>query len=280
MSSSRIAVRKSVVLPEPFGPRTATTSAGPNRASTPCRIWVCPIAAVTPRNSSRGAASAGAGLWTAGSSTTRAVGLGGGVRGPPGHDLERQPDGGRIGDIEEAVDRSEIAGRPSSRYSTRSGASAERLLDPMLDDDDRGSLVGQCAQERQQAFGRGRIQVGERLVDDEQPRPHHEDGGHRQELPLAARQGRGLAPEQGSIPAWLGDLADPVRDLVAWHAEVLGPERQLRLDHRADDLLGRVLEHGADGPRDVAQLELGRRAGPRRARCRRGRPGRRAGSGR
>ena len=115
----------------------------------------------------------------------------------------------------------------------------------MLDDDDRGPLVGEGAQERQQSFGRGRIQVGERLIHDEQPRPHHEDGGHRQELPLPARQGRGLAPEQCFDPGLGGHLADPLRDLVAWHPEVLGPERQLRIDRRPDDLLGRVLQHGS-----------------------------------
>ena len=45
MPSSRIAVRNSVVLPEPLGPSTATTSSGPSRASTPWRISVVPMAA-------------------------------------------------------------------------------------------------------------------------------------------------------------------------------------------------------------------------------------------
>ena len=43
------------------------------------------------------------------------------------------------------------------------------------------------------------------------------------------------------------------------HGQVLRPEGQLRLDGRADDLAGRILQDGADDLRQVAQAELGDR---------------------
>ena len=74
--------------------------------------------------------------------------------------------------------------------------------------------------------------------------------------------------------------SDPLADLVPWHAQVLRAEGQLRLDRGADDLLGRVLQDGPDGQRDVAQLQLGGRPTGEPDRLRRARPDRRAGSAR
>ena len=216
-ASSRIAVRNSVVLPEPFGPRTATTSPRPNRASTPCRISCSPIAASTPRNSSRGAArrpGVPAGR-SADRGRRRHLGPATRSRDPLEHDLERQLDGlrdrRRRGSPSTAP---EVAGRPRFEVQHAVGPELERLLDAVLDDDDRAALVGQVAQQCQQPFRGGRVEVGERLVDDVQPRPHHQDAGHRQELPLAAGQRAGLATEQRLDPGLLDDLADPVADLA------------------------------------------------------------------
>ena len=134
----------------------------------------------------------------------------------------------------------------------------QRLLDPVLDDDDRVAPVRQGSEDVEQALGGRRIEVGERLVDDVQPGLHHQDPGHRQQLALAARQGRRLAAEEGLDPGAVGDVPDAVADLLARDAHVLRTERQLGLDRGPDDLLGRILEDGPDGPGDVAQLQLGR----------------------
>ena len=55
------------------------------------------------------------------------------------------------------------------------------------------------------------------------------------------------------MPAASETVADPAPDLLTRHAQVLRPEGHLRLDRRADDLLGRILEHRADRSGDVAQ---------------------------
>ena len=113
------------------------------------------------------------------------------------------------------------------------------------------------AEQGQEPFRGRRIEIRERLVDDEQARPQHQDPGDGQELTLPAREGAGLAAEQLLDPGLLGDLADPVPDLLAGNAKVLRSEGQLGLDRRTDDLLRRVLQHGADRPREVAKLQLG-----------------------
>ena len=52
------------------------------------------------------------------------------------------------------------------------------------------------------------IEVGQRLVDHVQARSHHEDRRPREELPLAAREGRGLATQERLDAGLGGDLAD------------------------------------------------------------------------
>ena len=138
------------------------------------------------------------------------------------------------------------------------GPQVERLLDAVLDDHDGAALVGERSQQRQQALGRRRIEIRERLVDHEQARAQHQDPGHGEQLSLAARQRARLATEQPVDAGLVGDLADPFADLLARDAEVLRPERQLRLDRRPDDLLGRVLQHRADRPGQIAQAQLPR----------------------
>ena len=264
-SRSRIAVRKRVVLPDPLGPRIATRSSGPRAASTPCRISWPPMAARTSRNSRPAGPRR-----RPGGSVARAR-PGGSRSGLPAatrrrDDVVGQLHGLRIGELEEAVDVPDVAGRPLLQVQDPVGAQVQGLLDPVLDDDDRAALVGQVAEQGQQPLGGRRVEVGQGLVDDEDPRPEHEDAGHREELALAAGQGRRLATEQVLDPGAGRHVADPLADLLARHAPVLGAEGELGLDHRADDLLGRILEDGADRGPDVAELQLGgrpaRRPGP------------------
>ena len=139
------------------------------------------------------------------------------------------------------------------------GPQREGLLDAVLDDHDRVALVGQVPEEAEQPLRGGRVEVGERLVDDVQARLHHQDSGRRDELPLPAGQGRGLAALEGADLRPVDDRPDPVADLGAVDPEVLRAEGELGLDGRADDLLGRVLEHRPDRSGDLAEPQLGGR---------------------
>ena len=174
-------------------------------------------------------------------------------------DVERELDGPWIGDAQEALDGSEVAGRPFLQVEDPVRPQVQRLLDPVLDDEHRVALVRQGPQDGQQPLGGGWIEIRQRLVDDVEAGPHHQDPGHGEELSLAAGERARLAAEQWLDPGLGGDLAQSDQHLVPWHGQVLGPERQLGFDRRPDDLLGRVLEHRADGQRDVAQLQLGGR---------------------
>ena len=170
---------------------------------------------------------------------------------------EGQLDERRIGDLEESVDRTQVGGRAALHVQDAIGAQLERLLDAVLDDDHGAALVGHPTQDGQQLRGGRGVQVGQRLVHDIELRPHHQDATHGHQLTLTARQRGRLPARQVSDAGPLEDLADPVADGLAGHGHVLGPEGQLRLDRRADDLSCRVLQDGADDLRQLPQAELG-----------------------
>ena len=128
----------------------------------------------------------------------------------------------------------------------------------MLDDDDGAALVGELAEERQETERGRRIEIGKRFVDDVDRRLHHQDPGGRDQLALAAGQSRGLAPGEIGDAGPIHDAANASHDLGPRDPEVLGAERELRLDGRAHDLLGRILKDGADGPCDLPELQPGR----------------------
>ncbi len=139
------------------------------------------------------------------------------------------------------------------------GPKVEGFFHAMLDDDDRIAVVREVAEDREQSRGGRRVEVGEWLINHVQPGLHHQDPGDGDELALPAGQGTRLAADQGLDARACCDVAEPRAHLVARRPEVLRPEGHLGLDGRADDLLARVLEHGPDGPCDVAQLQLGGR---------------------
>ena len=128
----------------------------------------------------------------------------------------------------------------------------------MLHDHDGVAFVGQAAERAQEPRRGQRVEVRQRLVDDVQLRREHQDAGHREELALTAGECRRLAAEQVLDPGGRRYLRDPLAHLAPGHAQVLGAEGELRLDRRAHDLAGRVLEDGPDVQRDVAQALLGR----------------------
>ncbi|GIW20667.1 MAG: hypothetical protein KatS3mg065_0963 [Chloroflexota bacterium] len=185
-----------------------------------------------------------------------------GLANPVEDDLEGELHRPRVGDPEETLDRPRVGHPPLLEIEDAVGGEGEGFFDPVLDDDDGTSLVGQSAEDGDEAIGRGRVEVRQRLVEDEDVGLHHEDAGHGDELPLAPREGRRFAPDEvlDGRPACHRAQAAP--DLGRREAKVLGAEGELRLDRRPDDLAGRVLEDGSDGPGDVAEPEFRRRTTP------------------
>ena len=207
-----IAVRSSVVLPDPFGPSTATTSFAPSLALTPWSTSRSPQPARTSRNSSRGGRSP---AWARApgivARCARPMPQADDLPGPPSaesveHDLERELHGDRVGDLEEAGDVAEVPGSALVQVQDAIRPKVERLLDAVLDDHHRVAFVGEAPERREEALGGERIEVRERLVHHEEPRMEHEDAGHREELALAAGQVGRLAAEERLDARRLGDV--------------------------------------------------------------------------
>ena len=204
--SSFIAVRSAVVLPEPFGPRMATIWRRPRAASTPCRMVRGRWRASTSRNSSRGRSSSaihvvdGLGAAPHGSGLRR--------RSPrrarprrPDH-VERQLHRARVGDRQEAVDRTQVARRAVLEVQHPVGTELERLLDAMLDDDDGAALVGHASAgwpaAARRSPGRGWPAARRRR------RAAAASSGCRRRRPAGARRrtARHVSrPDRGSMPA-------------------------------------------------------------------------------
>ena len=143
--------------------------------------------------------------------------------------------------------RARPAGPPSRtrqrsiRPSTAGSCSAHRIAVPA-----RGQLVEQVGDRR----GPGRVELGGRLVEDEDGRPHRDDARDGDPLLLAARQRERLAVGQVGDAKPVEDGVDPRVHLGARHAQVLEPERELLADGqlRGRQLVGRRREDDADPP--------------------------------
>ncbi len=116
--------------------------------------------------------------------------------------------------------------------------------DPVLDDDEGGDapldhgLYG--APHLPDALG---VEVGSRLVEEEEPGPHREDAGEGEALHLAAGERGGRAVEGDVEPDGVERGADADPDLVARDAQVLAAERDVVADAGEDHLRVRVLQH-------------------------------------
>ena len=110
-------------------------------------------------------------------------------------------------------------------------------------DDHRPRDPGQQLQELSPGAG---VEVGRRLVEHEQLRPHGEDGGDRRPPALALRQRVGGAARRARQAHRGEGVLDPRGNLVAAQSQVERPERHVLAHGRHEQLVVRVLEHEAD----------------------------------
>ena len=152
----------------------------------------------------------------------------------------------------------------------------EAALEPVLGEHDRGApLLVDAPQHAEQLVARDRVELGGRLVEQQQPRPRGERRAERHALELAARQLVRRAVEQPGDAERERRLLDPARDGGRAPAAVLERERELRahrahhhlrlgvLEQRAGDgrqlgraVVARVEAAGQQPPRELAAVEV------------------------
>ena len=217
--TSCIAVRNRVVLPEPFGPRTAIASVRAEaRVHAPQHVTLpegdVDVVELEARHGGLGDHRGRVGRvvvvgWHLG---------GGGVSHPRQHDVERHLHGrsGPPAPGSRATSPRYVT-RPSSMASTRSGrnasASSTRCSTMTTAWPASASPRSSVSSPRR----RRRIEVGERLVDDVHARPQHERAGHGQELSLASREVGRLPADEWPDPGVADHLPDPRDDLGRRH---------------------------------------------------------------
>jgi hypothetical protein len=149
------------------------------------------------------------------------------------------------GPLEEAARRG-VAGQPAVLEDQDAVRGAQAPLQAVLGEDDRRPpLLVQPAQEPHELVARDGIELGGRLVEQDELRATGERGAERDPLQLAARELVGRALEQGADPEGERDLLDPPGHRGGPQAAVLEREGELRAD-RAEDGLGLgILQQGA-----------------------------------
>ncbi|PSK62519.1 hypothetical protein B0E53_05584 [Micromonospora sp. MH33] len=131
----------------------------------------------------------------------------------------------------------------------------QRLGDPVLDEDQRGVRVEGVRDGPADQVGAGRVEVGGRLVEQQEPRPQRERPGQGEPLLFAAgERRRGPVPViREADPAQR--LVHPGPDLVGGHAPVLQPERDVVAAAGHHQLGLRVLEDDADAFPGLTRVE-------------------------
>ncbi len=125
----------------------------------------------------------------------------------------------------------------------------------MLRDDDRRAELQRPVDQREHALG---VELGGRLVEQEQLWPEREHRRHADPLELAAGELVGRARRECAGADRLERLADADGNRARGHAQVLEPERDLVLDPRHHHLVLGILEERGDAARELGRLHLAR----------------------
>ena len=118
--------------------------------------------------------------------------------------------------------------RPSCSTATRSHAAARSRVSVRGDDDRERRSSAESAHDRDQALGRVRVEVGQRLVEDEVPRTHRQQPPRCRPAavwPVESRRGSRSASSAMPMPA-RGTSPTRAQDLVARQPEVRRARRR------------------------------------------------------
>ena len=156
----------------------------------------------------------------------------------------------------------------------------QAALEPVLGEHGGPPLLVDAAQDAEQLVAGHRVELGGRLVEQQQPRAPRERGPERHALELAARELVRRAVEQTADAERQRRLLDPARDRRRAPAAVLEREGELGahaahhhlrlgvLEQRAGDrrelrraVLARVQPTGRQPPRELAAVEVRHEAG-------------------
>ena len=116
------------------------------------------------------------------------------------------------------------------------------------------------------------IQIGRRLIQNVELRPHGIDRGKGQQLLFSARHGKDVPPPQPLQMQAVGGIIQPTEDLAPGHTLVFQAKSQLAVGIQIEKLTFGVLENRTPpaGPagKEAVPAPARRGAGPVRSACR------------
>ena len=133
----------------------------------------------------------------------------------------------------------------------------QHILEPVLDDDDgRAGLPLDLVDELDGLLAGRRVEVGQRLVEEQHVHVVDEDARERHALLLPAGELARRVMEMIPHADERGGLFDPLMQLRLAHAVVLRREGDILRHREPDELAVRVLQHRADRAGDLEDPQL------------------------
>ena len=167
-----------------------------------------------------------------------------GVRGRPGQvrgiEPSQRPVAGRVEREPSVLDEEDAV------------AALQWQRGPLLGNDDRRAKLARQVENRLGSLG---VELGGRLVQEQQRGPDRKDGRETGALQLAGREGLGAALGEPRYACICERAVDAGPDLCRRRTEVLEPERDLVLDAAEDDLVLGVLKERCDLVGEIGRAE-------------------------
>lgn len=129
--------------------------------------------------------------------------------------------------------------------------------EPVLGDEDSFSRRLPLCDDLPQLPDGGNVQIRCRLIQHEDRRPKHTDRGTGNFLLFAAGELGDILPKQLFKPEVLNGLCEAAQYFPLLHADILAGKYDLRVGQKRIKLRLGILEHGADRPGQLMELELG-----------------------
>jgi hypothetical protein len=171
--------------------------------------------------------------------------------------VKRQLHRGGVGSAQKARQVTRVDRAPVLEIEHAVDRDRHHLVDPVLDHHRRPTGVDVVADRPQQTGGSVRVEVGQRLVDDDHPGPHDQHPGERDQLQLTPGQFIGAGRQQALVDTQsAGHAEDAGQDVASPDTPVLQSEGDVSQHRVADHLPARILQQSSDRLRNLTDGQL------------------------